>query len=117
MSSYVKLTDPELGDIYFEVDDSASKMRDGGMIQAGADDDGMPHKFEEVLEKIQKISNRIIQNIRSIEMSPDEIECKFGVKFLAETGVIIAKASTEANIEITLTWKNEPKPKEEAPKA
>jgi hypothetical protein len=39
------------------------------------------------------------------EAAPDGVEVKFGVKVSGEANWIIAKAATEGNFEITLTWK------------
>lgn len=36
---------------------------------------------------------------------PDEVEVKFGVKVTGGANWLIAKAATEGNFEITLTWK------------
>jgi len=46
-----------------------------------------------------------LQQLRSLAEPPDEVAVEFGVKMNAETGAIIAKASTEANFKINLTWK------------
>lgn len=35
---------------------------------------------------------------------PDEIEVKFGIKVSGTMNWLIAKAATEANFEVTLTW-------------
>jgi hypothetical protein len=39
---------------------------------------------------------------------PDEVAVEFGVKMTVETGAVIAKASTDANFKINLTWKKSP---------
>jgi hypothetical protein len=36
------------------------------------------------------------------------VAVEFGVKMSAETGAVIAKASTEANFKINLSWKKSP---------
>ena len=38
---------------------------------------------------------------------PDEVEVKFGVKVTGTANWLIAKAATEGNFEITLTWKDD----------
>lgn len=40
---------------------------------------------------------------------PDEVEVKFGVKVTGTASWLIAKAATEGNFEITLTWKGDEK--------
>ena len=39
------------------------------------------------------------------EAAPDEIEVKFGIKVSGTANWFVAKAATEGNFEITLTWK------------
>ena len=42
---------------------------------------------------------------RVAEVRPDEVEVKFGVKVDGTANWLVARASTEASFEITLTWK------------
>jgi hypothetical protein len=37
-------------------------------------------------------------------MAPDTVQVKFGVKVTGTTNWLVAKAATEGNFEITLTW-------------
>lgn len=39
------------------------------------------------------------------EIRPDSIEVKFGIKVSGDANWLIAKASTEANFEVTLGWR------------
>lgn len=39
------------------------------------------------------------------ESAPSEVEIKFGVKVSGTANWLVAKAATEGNFEITLTWK------------
>jgi hypothetical protein len=38
-------------------------------------------------------------------MAPDSVQVKFGVKVTGTANWLVAKAATEGNFEITLTWK------------
>ncbi|MDQ2880231.1 MAG: hypothetical protein M3Y48_02965 [Actinomycetota bacterium] len=42
------------------------------------------------------------------EAAPDEIVVKFGIKVSGTANWLVAKAATEGNFEITLTWKPAP---------
>lgn len=55
----------------------------------------------------------VIEKVR--EAAPDEVEVKFGVKVSGETNWWVAKAATEGNFEITLTWKGAPTGKQPRP--
>lgn len=49
----------------------------------------------------------VIEKVK--EAAPDEVEVKFGIKVSGEANWWVAKAATEGNFEVTLTWKGEPK--------
>jgi hypothetical protein len=61
--------------------------------------------FNEALDTIKVIGNSIIEMNKDIVNQPDEIEVKLGLKFSAETGVIVAKAKSEGTIEVVFKWK------------
>jgi hypothetical protein len=42
---------------------------------------------------------------RAAAARPDEIELKFGLKVNGQANWLVAKAATEANFEVTLTWR------------
>jgi hypothetical protein len=63
--------------------------------------------FESALQTVRSAAEGILHQLRSLAQPPDEVEVEFGVKMSAETGAIIAKASTEANFKINLTWKKD----------
>ena len=50
----------------------------------------------------------VLERVR--EIGPDEVEVKFGIKVSGDMNWLIAKAATEANFEVTLTWKPTPTP-------
>jgi hypothetical protein len=45
----------------------------------------------------------VLDEVRAI--GPDEIQVKFGIKVSGTMNWLVAKAATDANFEITLTWK------------
>lgn len=65
-------------------------------------------KFEEALQAVKVVSNNIIGKADEFLNSPDEVNIKIGLKFTASAGVIVAKSSTEGNLEISITWKKKP---------
>jgi hypothetical protein len=64
--------------------------------------------FESALQTVRAAAEGILSQLRMLQQPPDEVAVEFGVKMSAETGAIIAKASTEANFKINLTWKKAP---------
>jgi hypothetical protein len=61
--------------------------------------------FESALKTVRAAAEGILNQLRSLAEPPDEVAVEFGVKLSAETGAVIAKASTEANFKINLSWK------------
>jgi hypothetical protein len=41
---------------------------------------------------------------RAKELCPDKVDVKFGIKVTGTTNWIVAKAATEGNFEVTLSW-------------
>jgi Trypsin-co-occurring domain 1 len=41
---------------------------------------------------------------RLVASQPDHFSVEFGVRLGGETGIIVAKGTTEANLRITMTW-------------
>ncbi|MDJ1503510.1 CU044_2847 family protein [Xanthocytophaga agilis] len=70
-------------------------------------------KLEEALKPIKAFASSFRKHIESIDIKPDEVEVKTGLKFTAKTGPVLAcfiDPSAEATFEVTLKWKltNEP---------
>lgn len=61
--------------------------------------------FESAFARVRPVAEAIVNGMRRVADSPDEIEVEFGVKVNAEAGAIVAKAAGEANFTIKLRWK------------
>jgi hypothetical protein len=61
--------------------------------------------FESALQTVRAAAEGILNQLRSLAEPPDEVAVEFGVKMTVETGAVIAKASSDANFKINLTWK------------
>ena len=62
--------------------------------------------FEKSLDKVRPAAQYILEKLRSLHDSPDEIEVQFGLKLNAGSGVILA-AGVEANYTVKLKWVKE----------
>jgi hypothetical protein len=96
--------------IYIEVEDRTPA---GGLRRAGGGEGedelrGAPATLEQALDRIRPIANAVIRKIRSLDVTPDELEVKFGVKLSVDANVIISKTAAEANFEFKLLWKRAP---------
>ena len=62
--------------------------------------------FEDALDGAQPIASGLINKLRSISESPDEVQVEFGLSLSASAGaVLVAGISAGANYKITLKWK------------
>lgn len=64
---------------------------------------------DEITSRIRDAVAPAVEGARAVlekikEVAPDEIEVKFGIKVSGTVNWLIAKAATDGNFEITLTW-------------
>jgi hypothetical protein len=59
---------------------------------------------EEALQRLKPPLEKVLHQLK--EMAPDETTVEFGLKLGGETGLIIAKGTTEVNFAIRMTWKS-----------
>lgn len=75
--------------------------------------DGVIGKAKESLERtlgpVADIIRSVVSSIRPADLGIDEVEIEFGLKFSAEAGVVISKASTEASLVVKAAWKGKEK--------
>jgi hypothetical protein len=68
---------------------------------------------DQVLGQIRDAVGPAVEGARAVlekarEATPDEIVVKFGIKVSGTMNWLVAKAATEGNFEVTLTWKPSP---------
>jgi hypothetical protein len=80
----------------------------GGVVRASRGMDTTIEKahqtLEKSLEKVQPAAQFILDQLRKLHDSPDEIEVSFGLKLNAASGAVLASASVEANYAVKLKW-------------
>lgn len=99
--------------IFIEVDRLPSApgpyqdLRDGSKSLAVVGD-----LFGAGMTLVQNSAARVVDSMRQMNeaIKPDEFELQFAIKLDTEVGAIIAKTSSEAQLQVTMTWKR----KEEA---
>ena len=60
--------------------------------------------IDKAMSVIQDVAWRVNSSVKDIKGKPNHVEVEFGVKFDTEVGVIIAKASMEASVNVKLIW-------------
>lgn len=67
---------------------------------------GTNESFQSALSQVKSAAETVVDKLRSLAAPADEVTLEFGVKLSAETGAVIAKASTDAHFTVTLKWAN-----------
>jgi hypothetical protein len=63
--------------------------------------------FEAAFARVEPAARAIVDKLRQLADSPDEIQVEFGVTLSAQAGAIVAHAAGEANFRVTLSWKRD----------
>lgn len=71
-----------------------------GFHQAGTKE--FVGQVRKAVEPAVEAAKAVLEKVK--EITPDEVEVKFGVKVTGEASWVVAKAATEGNFEITLNW-------------
>ncbi len=110
MSKLIKFTED---DIMIEVDERTpvESTSQGMQPVSSRGVNEIAGRFENSMNTLKKVASAVINKVKDIPSSPDQVQVKLGLKFNVQAGVIIASTSTEGNLEVTLTW-NKEKPEE-----
>ena len=88
--------------IQVEVNESSNK----DTIRAGRSI--IPEKakqtFEEAISKVVPVTKGVIEQLKVLHDSLDEIEISFGFTLSAEAGIILTSLSQSANFNLVLRW-------------
>lgn len=60
--------------------------------------------FEDAIDRVKPAATIILEKIKDLDYSPDQIQIEFGLKLNAEAGAVIASTGMEANYRISLVW-------------
>jgi hypothetical protein len=63
--------------------------------------------FGEAMKLTRSCAKRVVESVKQMDEAtrPEELEVKIAIKLDSEVGAVIAKASTGAQIEVTMKWK------------
>lgn len=103
MSRYVEFDLPDGSTVVIESDGP-----DGGVVKAGLGEvaERARESFEQAVENARKAALVIVDKVRGLYDSPDEVEVTFGLKASGELNTLaVAKAGIEASYSVKLTWK------------
>lgn len=115
MSKSIIPFETDSGDIiYIEAEDGTSGgpvTRGGGTTRSGGEDD-KPKGLDKAMGVVSHVGNQIVSRIKAFDMQPDEVTADIGIRFSASTGAFLASASSEATINLTLTWRKKQEKKD-----
>jgi hypothetical protein len=87
-----------------------TQSKSGVTPMSGGNDNENGGKFSSALNSLKGVAHTVWDKISTLPNKPDEVEVKLGLTLSGETGkiweFIIAKAESEATIEVTLKWSN-----------
>ena len=66
------------------------------------------HTFEQAVSRVQPAIQGLVQELRSLAETPEEIQIEFGLQLSAEVGAFVAGASTSGNFKVSMTWQRRP---------
>ena len=72
-----------------------------GFVPCGVEE--IAGRVREAVEPAVSAARAVLGQVR--ELSPDGVEVKFGVKVTGTANWLVAKAATEGNFEVTLSWR------------
>lgn len=98
MTAVVSYTLDDGTAVRFEIEPSA------GFRPAGPDE--IAGRIREAVAPAVEGARAVLEQVK--EAGPDQIEVKFGIKVSGTASWLVARASTEGNFEITLTWTRQP---------
>ena len=63
---------------------------------------------EKAMGTIKAMADKTVTAVKSIPVSerPQKVSVEFGIKFDMEAGAVVAKASAEAAVKVTLSWEH-----------
>ncbi|GAA2233678.1 hypothetical protein GCM10010232_20490 [Streptomyces amakusaensis] len=100
------------------------ELDDGTVVRFEAEPAGDWHPVaaDDIVGRVRDAAGPAVDAARAVlhrvaELRPDQVEVKFGLKVNGTANWIVAKAATEANFEVTLTWQPRPEPDREPPRA
>lgn len=78
-----------------------------GRTQAGAVQkmaEKTRQEFNDAVNLAKSMAGQAYSRLKEMEVAPDEVQIKLGIKFQAEAGAVIAKTSAEGQMEVTVKW-------------
>jgi hypothetical protein len=117
MSNYIETSVGDQAIIQIEVSDKRVESLSYGTVEKAT-----PLSLDQMAEKARDALNLAFENIRTLanefgkkfiklSETPEEMTLSFGIKIDASANAFVAKAGSEAQFQVTITWKRLDPPK------
>ncbi len=84
----------------------ATGPRPKGGYTPASDAESPAGRFEDAFDDLRVYANALAAKIGEIDMKPSEVEVSLGLKLTTQAGIIFASAGADAEMSVTLSWKN-----------
>ncbi|BCJ48192.1 hypothetical protein GCM10010168_25520 [Actinoplanes ianthinogenes] len=102
MTQVVKMSLDDGGTVLVEVPDEPGSLENAGrtaeMISNASD------TLHKAIDRVRPAAAAIRDSMLGMPDPPDRIAVEFGVKVTVDAGVVVAKATSEANFTVHLEW-------------
>ncbi|WP_433603572.1 CU044_2847 family protein [Nocardia sp. CA-135953] len=88
--------------IYVEVADDIGGPQKVGRVGDIVRD--AAENLQDAVARIRPAAMAVLNGVREMAVPPDSVSVEFGIKLTAEAGVVIARAASEANFSVTVSW-------------
>ncbi|WP_433175974.1 CU044_2847 family protein [Actinoallomurus sp. CA-150999] len=96
----VEGADPVIVEIAEDEDGIVRAARPGEIAGRAAE------SLQAALDRIRPMAKAFAERTEKPPEGPDEVCVQFGFKLTAEAGFVVAKATGEANFQVSFTWKH-----------
>lgn len=105
MSELIKYTTQDGYDVIVETnsDESPNHTYRGSPGVRGVISEAT-QSLEDALTPLHKITSSLINSLKDLANSPDEVQVELGLKFSAKAGVILTSVDGESNLNVVLKW-------------
>jgi CDP-glycerol glycerophosphotransferase (TagB/SpsB family) len=103
MTRLVSIPLGEGGDVLLEVAGEDER----GFERVGRGEDAVKRATETVqdaLRQLRPAAQAMFEQFRAMSNPPDKISLQFGIKVTGEAQLVIAKAASEANFQVSMEW-------------
>jgi len=106
MKNYVEFRLENGESAFMQIEETETQIRQR-VSRGGGDDENIQAErtFSEAVSCIAPIGNALLTSLKGIN-TPDEINLEFGFTFNAKAGVVFTSIESEANFNVSITWKN-----------